>query len=197
MDKNTITAGDYEQSLDKHGESPRALLWASYRVAALRYKEIVADVPVDNKTILDAGCGMGDLLPFLYAKGSGFKYLGVDTNEKFIGIAKKRYHGHDFKTADPFTENIGRFDVVISSGVLNGNVDNWMEKRKKAITSLFEIADEALAFNMAGDLKPIPNTPITAFADLKEVFTFCKSLSPRIVLRNHYTNRGFTIVMFK
>lgn len=199
MDQNnsSTTAGDYKKSLAEHGESPKALLWASYRIAAIRYKELVTDVPVRGKTILDAGCGMGDLLPFLYAKSTDFRYLGMDTDEGFVEIAKKRYKGHDFKIADPFAEKIGRFDVVISSGVLNGNVDNWMEKRKKAITSLFELTNEVLAFNMAGGLKPIPSTPITAFADLQEVLAFCTTLTSRLIMRNHYTNKGFTIVMFK
>jgi len=193
----STSAGDYDKSLSEYGESPKALLWASYRIAAIRYKELVADVPVEGKTILDVGCGMGDVLPFLYAKSPNFKYLGADTNEGFIEIAKKRYEGHEFKIVDPFTDDIGRFDVVISCGVLNGNVDNWMEERKKAITSLFELANEVLAFNMAGGLTPIPSTPITAFADLQEVLAFCASLTPRLIVRNHYTSKGFTIVMFK
>jgi hypothetical protein len=72
-----------------------------------------------------------------------------------------------------------------------------MEKRKKAIASLFEIADEALAFNMSGSVKPIPNTPITAFAGLQEVLAFCTTLTSRVILRSHYSGRGFTIIMFK
>ena len=133
---SSTTAGDYKKSLAEHGEGPKALLWANYRIAAIRYKELVADIPIEGRSILDAGCGMGDLLPFLYAKSTNFRYLGVDTNNDFIKIAKKHYEGHEFKVADPFTKKIGRFDIVISSGVLNGNVDNWMEKRKKATISV-------------------------------------------------------------
>ncbi len=194
---NSTTAGDYDKSLSEHGESPKALLWSSYRIAAVRYKELVIDVPVNGKKILDAGCGMGDLLPFLYAKTSNFEYLGADTNKGFIEIAKKRYMGHEFITADPFTEKIGHFDVVLSSGVLNGNVENWMEKRKKAISSLFELAGEVLAFNMSGGIKPIPSTQITAYADLQKVLDFCTNLTPRVILRSQYSNKGFTIIMFK
>lgn len=195
--QDSTTAGDYHKSLNEHGESPKALLWANYKIAAIRYKELVADVPVDGKVILDAGCGMGDLLPLLYSKSSNFKYLGVDNNEGFVEIAKKRYAGHNFKVVDPFTEDVGRFDVVLSSGVLNGNVEDWMEKRKKAISRLFEITDEVLAFNMSGGIKPIPNTPITAYANLPEVLAFCGSLTSKVIMRSHYSSKGFTIVMFK
>ncbi|MBX4190570.1 methyltransferase domain-containing protein [Candidatus Saccharibacteria bacterium] len=194
---DVITAANYEESFRKHGASPKAMHWANYRVSAVRYSELVRDVPVNGKTILDAGCGMGDLIPFLYAKSPDFKYLGMDINEQFIKVAKKRYEGHDFEVGDAFNDDVGRFDVVVSCGVLNGNVENWMEKRKKAITSLFEKANEVLAFNMSGSVNPIPNTEITAFADLKEIFEFCSSLTPRVILRSQYSERGFTIVLFK
>lgn len=196
---SSTSAGDYKKSLAEHGESPRALLWVSYRVAAIRYKELVTDIAVEGRSILDAGCGMGDLLPFLYAKSTNFRYLGVDVNKDFIEIAKKRYEGHEFKVADPFTQKIGRFDVVVSSGTMNGNVDSWLEKRKNAIAHLFGLANETLAFNMAGGLKDIPSTHLNAFARLEEIQAFCATLTTRLIVRNHYSSKGkgFTIVMFK
>jgi len=199
MDHNnsSTSAGDYKKSLAEHGESPRALLWRNYKIAAVRYKELVADIPVEGKTILDAGCGMGDLLPFLYAKSTDFRYLGVDTNKGFIEIAKKRYEGHEFKVANPFNEKIEGYDVIISSGVMSGNVDDWMEKRKKAIAHLFGLANETLAFNMSGGLTNIPNTTLNAFASLEGIQAFCATLTTRLIVRNHYSSKGFTIVMFK
>jgi SAM-dependent methyltransferase len=194
---DNTTAADYDQSLNQHGESPKALHWANYSIPAIRFRELVKDVPVEGKSVFDAGCGMGDLLPFLYAKSENFKYLGMDTKPEFIEIASKRYEGHDFKTGDAINEDVGKFDVVICSGVLNGNVENWMEKRKKAILKLYDKADEVLAFNMSGSVNQIQNTEITAFADMKEVFEFCSSLTPNLIIRAHYSNRGFSVILFK
>lgn len=194
---SSTSAGDYKKSLAEHGESPKALLWRNYKIAAVRYKELVTDVPIEGRSILDAGCGMGDLLPFLYAKSTDFRYLGVDINKGFIEIAKKRYEGHEFKVADPINDKIGQYDVVISSGVLSGNVEGWLEKRKKAIANLFGQANEVLAFNMSGGLTNIPNTPLNVFASLEEIQAFCATLTTRLIMRNHYSTKGFTIVMFK
>lgn len=188
---------DYRKSLELYGESPKALLWWDYRSMAIRFRELVRDVPVEGKSILDAGCGMGDLLPFLYAKSANFKYLGIDKNPGFIEIAKKRYEGHDFKLGDPFGRRIGLFDVVLSSGVMNGNVKNWLAKRKKMIANLFEQTDEALAFNMAGGLKPLPSDSLIAYADAQKIFDYCKTLSSRAILKTDYLAKDFTIVMFK
>jgi SAM-dependent methyltransferase len=188
---------DYEKSLKEYGESPKALLWWDYRSMAIRFRELIKDVPLDGKSVLDAGCGMGDLLPFLYSKSTSFRYLGVDKNRGFVEIAKKRYEGHDFRVGDPFAKKIGDFDVIISSGVMNGNHKDWLEQRKKMITALYSQTKQVLAFNMAGGLKPIPNDSLIAYADAHEIFEFCKTLSPRVILNTKYLQKDFTIVMFK
>lgn len=188
---------DYEQSFKQFGPSPKALLWWDYRSMAIRFRELAKDLPLDGRTILDAGCGMGDLLPYLYAKSTNFNYLGVDKNKGFIEIAKKRYEGHDFKVADPFNKHIGYYDIVISSGVMNGNVDGWLDKRKRMIENLYSHAATALAFNMAGGLSPIPSDRLIAYADAREILDFCSTLSNKVILRTDYLRDDFTIVMFK
>lgn len=188
---------DYEESYKRFGPGPKALLWWDYRSMAVRFRELVKDVPVAGKTIMDAGCGMGDLLPFLYAKDADFKYTGFDTSEDFIRIAKQRYEGHDFRVADPFKQRIGMYDVVLSSGVMNGNRPNWLEKRKKMIEMLYEQTGEVLAFNMAGGLKPMSNDNLIAYADAQEIFEYCKEFTARVILRTDYLKNDFTIVMFK
>lgn len=188
---------DYDKSLQEFGPGPKALLWWDYRSMAIRFRELVKSVPLEGKSILDAGCGMGDLLPYLYAKTPEFRYLGVDKQADFIEIAKKRYEGHDFKVGDPLTNRIGMFDVVISSGVMNGNAKGWMEKRQQMIANLFDQTGEVLAFNMAGGLKPIPNDTLIAYADAKAIFEYCKTLTKRVNLNTDYLYNDFTIVMYK
>jgi hypothetical protein len=50
---------------------------------------------------------------------------------------------------------------------------------------------------MAGGLKPIPNDSLIAYADAQEIFDFCRTLTPRVILRTEYLAKDFTIVMFK
>jgi trans-aconitate methyltransferase len=188
---------DYDKSLAQYGPGPKALLWWDYRSMALRFRELIKDVPIEGKSILDAGCGMGDLLPFLYAKSANFRYLGIDRKKEFIKIARQRYIGHEFKIGDPFNERVGLYDVVLSSGVMNGNVQDWLGKRKKMIANLFDQTGEVLAFNMAGGLKPIPHDSLIAYADARKILEFCKTLSPRACLNTGYSAKDFTIVIPK
>jgi len=188
---------DYDKSLSEFGPGPKALLWWDYRSMAIRFRELVKDIPVEGKTIMDAGCGLGDILPYLYAKSVNFRYLGIDKKPEFIEFAKKHYEGHDFKVGDPFNHRVGLYDVVVSSGVMNGNVNNWMKKRQKMIANLFDQTGEVLAFNMAGGLRRIPDDSLIAYADAREIFDYCKTLTKHVRLNTEYLDKDFTIVMSK
>ncbi len=192
----------YTRMFYAHGEGPKALQWANYKAAAIRYRELVQDINFNDKSILDAGCGMGDLLPFIYATGAqNFNYLGVDLTEVFIDVASKRFDGHKFRVADPFTDRFkdAPFDIVISSGVMNNNSADWLEKRKKMIAALYKLASEAVAFNMAGGVTPdyFSDASKVAYASSEEIIAFCKTLTPRIIMRVHYHLKDFTIILFK
>jgi SAM-dependent methyltransferase len=188
---------DYDKSLEQFGPGPKALLWWDYRSMAIRFRELVRDVPVEGMTVMDAGCGLGDLLPYLYSKSVNFRYTGYDLKPEFLDYAKRHYEGHDFKVGDPFHNRLGLFDIVISSGVMNGNVKGWLRKRQKMIANLFDQTGVALAFNMAGGLRPIPDDSLIAYADANEIYEFCKTLTKHVEMNTRYLDKDFTITMFK
>jgi SAM-dependent methyltransferase len=189
---------NYAKYFKKYGSSPKAMLWHDYRSSVARYKEIVADIDFDAKTVLDAGCGMGDLLPFIFAKSDNFQYLGVDSSEDFINIARKRYEGEKFEVADMFADTFAKkFDIVLCCGALNHNSDNWLQERKDKIAKLYSLANYCLAFNMAGGLAENHTVRNIAYANADEIIDFCKTLTPKLVFRGQYHPRDFTILLTK
>lgn len=188
---------DYDDSLKQFGPGPKALLWWDYRSMAIRFRELVKNVDIEGKTVMDAGCGLGDLLPYLYAKTTNFRYFGIDKKKEFVEVAKRHYEGHDFKVGDPFNHRLGMYGVVLTSGVMNGNVSDWLDKRKRMINTLFDQTGEVLAFNMAGSTRPIPHDSLIAYADANEILDFCKTLTKRSALNTGYLHNDFTIVMHK
>lgn len=190
----------YQRTFSKHGLSPKSLQWNSYISAAVRYKALVELTSPEDKTVLDAGCGMGDLLPYILAKGIPKDYLGIDITPEFVDIASGHYLGFDFKVADPFSnEFTDVFDIVYCCGVLNAKGDNWLERRKEMITKLFSITTDTLAFNMAGAVDPgaIPDSEKVAYAKAQDIYDFCQSLTPKVQLKTGYHPRDFTVVMQK
>ncbi len=69
--------------------------------------------------VLDLGCGNGRLIDLL--KDLDIKYVGIDSSEKLISLAKQKYPKHEFLKANalklPFKDN--SFDKIISIAVLH------------------------------------------------------------------------------
>ncbi|MBI2798525.1 class I SAM-dependent methyltransferase [Candidatus Saccharibacteria bacterium] len=188
----------YQRTLKSHGESPKSLQWVNYRAAALRYHALVSSLTIEGKSILDAGCGMGDLLPYLYADTGNFQYLGVDVTPEFIDIANKRYDGDKFQVANPFSSEFNeKFDIVLSSGVMNSVGEDWLEQRKTMITKLYSLSNNICAFNMAGGFEPNTSTKTIAYANCLDILKHCKSLTSEIVLINNYHPKDFTVLLYK
>lgn len=197
--KSSERRQNYRNSLEKHGESPKSLQWKDYRSSSVRYRELVSDIEIENCSVLDAGCGMGDLLPYLLGKASNIDYLGVDATPEFIDIAKKRYEGYEFEVANPFEDDfLAKFDIVISSGVMNSSSDDWMNERKEMISKLYGLSKKALVFNMAGNLMQVDSqSQKVKYANAMDILEYCSLLTPKVIFRNHYHDKDFTIVMYR
>jgi SAM-dependent methyltransferase len=191
---------EYQRRFFSFGVSLRSLKWKSEESMKLRHHELLRDLNIEGKSILDVGCGFGNILPRLKEKASRFRYTGVDIVPEFIKVAKEQYAQYRFVVRDyvehPLAEH---FDLVLCSGVLNSNFESALSYRRKAIAVMFAHAKEALAFNMAGDYPQPPNTADRTiyYADSLEMLRYCVSLTPRIIFRSQYCPKDFTIILFK
>ena len=190
----------YQKAFSKHGGTAKALQWTDEKAAEKRYKEIVADLDLEGKTILDIGCGFGDIIPFIEEKARHFEYKGVDIVPDFIETAKKRHSGYEFEVGD-FYGNPGdrKYDIVMTSGTLNAKGYDVMEFRKKAIKIMFDHAKEAVVFNMAGNY-PQPKSKDDGrvfYANSVEVLEYSLTLTNKVIFRHQYHDKDFTVVLFK
>ena len=190
----------YQRSFKKYGINSNALQWKSEKSAELRYQELMADLDFEGKTILDVGCGFGDIIPYISRKTNKFDFTGVDMVPEFIQAAQKKYPEYRFILRDYFSHPMKeKFDIVISSGTLNSNFKNVYCFRKKAIKTLFDHALEGIGFNMAG-FYPQPENKESSkvyYADSLIFLKYCLSLSSKLIFRHHYHRKDFTIVIFK
>jgi len=188
----------YIKSFEKYDGGIRSLQWVSYKAAAVRFVNLVEDIEFNNKSVLDVGCGFGDLIPFITSRALHFKYTGIDLLHEFTDEAQKRYPDYEFITGDYFTKRLGKFDVICCSGALNGRSANVMEDRKAKIKNMFNKANDALVFNMAGGYK-VKNSEKSKvyYADSSEILEYCLTLTSRIIFKQHYHNKDFTIALFK
>ena len=80
--------------------------------------EVLKEISWQGKTVLDAGCGTGELT-YLVAKSKAKKVVGVDYSEEAIVVARNNYRLPNlfFEKMD-LGSVVEKFDVVVSLGTL-------------------------------------------------------------------------------
>lgn len=89
-----------------------------------RIKEAIKDLDINNVHITDFGCGTGRLIEILKKEIPEFNlknYLGIDTSEAMLKLAKQKYPNESFLNLDsntfPIFDN-DKFDILVSLDVL-------------------------------------------------------------------------------
>lgn len=107
----------FGSSYQEKRKNPASGFWNS-QIEVPAMLDLLRSVGQD-RVILDAGCGSGDLV----AEVSKFARLcvGIDVSETMISLAKQAHPKHDFKVSsiDRLDFKIDSFDVVCSSLVLH------------------------------------------------------------------------------
>lgn len=158
---------------------------------------MLADIgDMNDCSVLDAGCGYGDLRAYLNHKYPRLKYTGIDQSEAFLMVASGRY-AHLPETAfylgDFCNAELSPADYVLASGSLNYHSS---ESRfiYNTITKLFNTSRIAFGFNLLRKIEP---GGILVAYDADDIMRHCRTLTPKVVLHDNYFEGDFTIWMYR
>src|SRR4051812_39236310 len=92
----------YSNRYNKMGYDVKTLGWGTLEQQKFRFNEALNGTDFTNiKSVLDIGCGFGDLLAVMINKGIQLnKYIGWDVNPDLIKEAQKIWEGN--KVANEF-----------------------------------------------------------------------------------------------
>lgn len=111
----------YSSAIEHYGTSAKGLNWNSSKTQQIRFYAIVKLLNKDlkNLTLLDAGCGFGDLY-FYLEKNSNLpkNYIGVDCHNDMVSIASNQT-GCEIINLDIIKQDLPKSDLVVCSGALN------------------------------------------------------------------------------
>jgi SAM-dependent methyltransferase len=108
----------YRNALARYGENAEGAHWHSTEAQQLRYEVLYGLLPADlgTLTLLDVGCGLGDLHGFLAERGAlPRRYIGIDCVEPMVEIARRRT-GCPILKLDVLTDPLPRADISIACG---------------------------------------------------------------------------------
>ena len=205
----------YEDLLNQHGENYLALDWNSRESQKLRYQVFKEILVYGRKaagiSILDLGCGFGDLYGFLKAEGllkrHRINYTGYDISGRLLQVAKKKYPDARFEVKDILEEKyLPKFDYAFCSGVFNiRTVDsqNHLEFVKSMLLRLYDLVNYGVAANFLSEgALPISNPEDVNsgryyYYRPEQILNFCRFICGRYVLRLDYHLGDFAVYLLK
>jgi SAM-dependent methyltransferase len=189
----------YEPRIKGRRPSHEVLDWASAASQEARFRVLVENVPLAGKSLLDVGCGLGDLFAYLKRRGIVVEYTGVDLLEKMVDAARKRNPDAHFIQADVFTEETflpGQFDVVFVSGAFNLNLGNNLDFLAGAVRLLLDVSRECAVFNLLHKRAPHDDDRYF-YCEPAEVLEILAPLHCRPRIIDDYLPNDFTVICRK
>ncbi len=190
----------YEKRYEDLGHDIKVVGWRSKKQQYARFKVLCQIADLNDKSVLDMGCGFGHLFDYLERKNNKLiSYLGIDLSPKLIKEAKRLHKGKkaDFTVVDIQNESLNKkFDYVIASGLFNAKLKDNLGFMKSLVTEMFKLCNKGLAFNMTTDYVDYKDKNLYYF-NPEKVFNFCKILTKRVCLRHDYMPYEFTIYLYK
>jgi SAM-dependent methyltransferase len=115
------TRARYQARYREFGYNPRTLGWHTGR-QGIRFAAAIDAIGTRFGSLLDVGCGFGDLFGYLRDRGWQGNYLGVDICPELLDEGRKRFgpRGARFECIDLSSESLAySADVAVSLGVFN------------------------------------------------------------------------------
>jgi trans-aconitate methyltransferase len=205
----------FEGLLYKHGPSHLALDWNSAESQKLRY-QVLEEVFVYGKkaahiSVLDVGCGLGDLFGFFKSRKlldrHKIRYTGYDISSKIIETARQKYPDAHFEVRDILEEkSLPKFDYIFCSGVFNlrtMEIDKHKEHVRAMLERMHDLANCGVAANFLSEGRlPLAdpegiNSSRYFYFSPAEIVNYCRNISNNYVVRHDYHPGDFTVYMLK
>ena len=189
----------YNNRYDKFGNKLESIGWSNRKDQKLRFEKLLNSIDISNKTILDAGCGFGDL--YVYIKKNynfKFNYVGIEITEKILQIAKNRlkYKNAKFDVCDLLSYKNDAIDISILSGSLTLKFKNSNSYTNKVLKKIYEISKISCSINFMSSYSDY-QLPKNDHYQPEKIFKIAKKISNKVNIIHDYPLYEFTLQMFK
>ena len=188
------TVARYSDRFKDLGRNARALGWGSDEQQCYRFEQVLRGIALERKSVLDIGCGFGDLLSYcLKAECKPTNYIGWDINPDLIAEAKKQHPSSTFTVLNlaEQTKATPVADIGVMLGVLNFNFKDSYDNKtftKMMIEKAFLSVSEVLVVDFLSIYRTAdyPKEDGVFYHDPTEMLAFALDLTPNVKLHHNY-----------
>jgi SAM-dependent methyltransferase len=186
--------------------SVSAVSYTSRESQRARFRILIEHTVPDKSaplTLLDLGCGLGDLYGWLAENGyATIAYMGMDISAAMVRAAGENYPSGNFRRGNFLDDELDPHDIICASGSLTyvfEAVEDQAARIEGLIQKAWEKARRAFAFNLLdARARPVSGADrYLYYADKARFLDYCKTLCPGARLVDGYLDNDFTIVMEK
>jgi SAM-dependent methyltransferase len=199
----TETSRFFESNVRRFGYGYRALGFGRRSSQEKRFGALAALGTFDGARVLDVGCGFGDFLAWLRARGVQPRYTGLDLTASMIERCRRRFAegctegSARFIVGDALTwQPDAEFDYVIASGIFGYHAKDTRARIRPTLERLFGIAGAGLAVNFLSGCAPT-RSPGRLYVQPADVLQYALRLTPAVRLDHTYMPNDFTLCMNK
>ena len=192
----------YATHIRRYGYGYRALGFGRRASQEKRFGALLALGSFHGASVLDAGCGFGDFLDFLQARGMSPQYTGFDLCAPMIERCRRRFAGQDssarFLVADAlsFEPEGASYDYVVASGIFGLAARGTRARIRPTVERLFGMCRVALAVNFLSARAPRRSTG-RLYVEPAEMLELGLGLSRAVRLDHSYLPNDFTLLLHR
>ena len=198
MSLDSETSRFYEEHIRRFGYSWRALGFGRRASQEKRFAAALSLGSLHGKRLLDVGCGFGDLLAWLNARGIEPDYTGVDICKPMIQRCRKRFGKNaKFLVGDALTfVPEDPYDYIVASGIFGYNAKDTRKRVQPTLERLFDLTRIGMAVNFLSHRAPT-RSPGRLYLHPADVLQFALKLTPAVRLDHTYMPNDFTLCLYR
>lgn len=189
----------YADKVRRYGFDHRGLGFRTRSSQEKRFRALCALGDFDGATLLDVGCGFGDLLAFLQARDVKPVYTGIDLCEPMVRRCRERFGAGAgrFLVAEALSfVPEERYDYVVASGIFGLDAKGTRERIAPTVERMFAWCRRGLAVNFLSARSPAPAAE-RVYVDPAEMLQLGLALTPAARLDHSYLPNDFTLLLHK
>ena len=188
----------YESHVRRFGYGYKGLGYGRRASQERRFAALLALGAFHGRRLLDVGCGFGDFLAYLSARGIQPQYTGLDLCAPMIERCRQRFGAAArFVNADVLGHSPEEpYDYVVASGLFGYAAKDTRERLRPTLARLYSWCRAGLAVNFLSR-RSTRLSRARLYLDPWDMLVYAMQLTPAVRLDHTYLPNDFTLCLYR